>query len=348
MADKANRSFIAHQMGKFGLLIVVLFGLWFGGWYAFANFADGKIAGVLDGAGERGVNVDCTNRAIRGFPFRIGVHCDALTVAHKRDIYRMEVGAIRTAAQLYAPGELIAEVDGPFKIWPNGRELNADWSAMRFFLDANLTGGFELASLNFSDLTSSIGAAALKVTTGTVHFRPTPQAESEAEDTPKSLDGALNLTNFSADLPRLTVPDATLEVDGTLVEGYQDLIVRRRPFRSVMRDGAEFEIRNLALAMPDGGRLAFSGPLEIDTDGLLSGKINVGVNKPDSVAAWADKINPQLGQQVGMITQAVAGMGKPANFGGQELRSIALIIKRGQVSLGFIQLPERIPPLFKN
>ena len=252
------------------------------------------------------------------------------------------------AAQLYAPGELIAEIDGPFKTWPNGRELNADWSAMRLFLDANLTGGFELASLNFSDLTSSLGNAALKVASGAVHFRPTPLVGSDSEGAPTSLDGALNLTKLSAQLPRLTVPDATLAVDGTLVDGYQDLILRRMPFRSAMKDGAEFDIRNLSLAMPDGGRLAFSGPLQIDTDGLLSGEINVGVNKPESVAAWAGKINPQLAQQVGLITQAVAGMGKPANFAGQELRSITLTIKRGQVSLGFIQLPERIPPLFRN
>ena len=158
----------------------------------------------------------------------------------------------------------------------------------------------------------------------------------------------LTLFSFSADLPRLAIPDASLEIDGTLVDGYEALIVRRRPFRQVMKDGAVFEIRNLALVMPDGGRLAFSGPVEIDSDGLVSGQINVGVNNPESVAEWAGKINHRLKQQVGMITQAVAGMGKAASFGGQELRSITLTIKRGQVSLGFIQLPERIPPLFRD
>ena len=46
------------------------------------------------------------------------------------------------------------------------------------------------------------------------------------------------------------------------MDGYQDLVERRRPLRSVIRDGAKFEIRNLALSLPDGGRLAFAGPLE--------------------------------------------------------------------------------------
>ena len=121
-----------------------------------------------------------------------------------------------------------------------------------------------------------------------------------------------------------------------------------RPLRSVIRDGAEFEIRNLSLSLPDGGRLAFAGPLSVGEDGLLSGQIDVGVAEPEAVARWAGAINPQLAQQVGMVTQAVAGMGKSANFGGSELRSITLTIDRGVVRLGFIQLPDPIPPLFRN
>ena len=72
MSKHANRSFFAHPMGKFGLLLLVLFGLWFGGWYAFANFADGKIAEAINGAGERGVNVECSKprHARISFPHR--------------------------------------------------------------------------------------------------------------------------------------------------------------------------------------------------------------------------------------------------------------------------------------
>ncbi|MEP1207261.1 MAG: DUF2125 domain-containing protein [Rhizobiaceae bacterium] len=348
MSNHSQRSFLAHPMGKWGLFMLFLFALWFGGWYAFANYADGKIGEVISDVDDRGINIDCDNRQMRGFPFRIGVHCDALNIAHKRDVFRIEMGGIRTAAQLYAPGELVAEIDGPFRSWPNGRELNADWSAMRMFLDANLTGGFELATLTFSDLAASINQAALKVSSGQLHFRPTPSVEGSQDSAPQSLDGALQLASLSAALPRLEVPDATLDADATLIDGYQDLIVRRRPLRAVMRDGAAFDIRNLSLSLPDGGRLAFAGPLSVDDNGLLSGEINVGVAKPQSVADWAGKINPQLAQQVGMITQAVAGMGKPSNFGGTELRSILLTIDKGVVRLGFIQLPEPIPPLFRN
>jgi hypothetical protein len=51
---------------------------------------------------------------------------------------------------------------------------------------------------------------------------------------------------------------------------------------------------------------------------------------------------------VGLVAQAVAGMGTSAKFGDIELRSIVLTIDRGMVKLGFIQLPDKIPPLFRN
>lgn len=348
MAHHSQRSFFAHPMGKWGLFMLFLFALWFAGWYAFANYVDEKIGEALVESHEKGINVDCDNRQMRGFPFRIGVHCDAVNISHKRDVFKLELGALRTAAQLYAPGELVAEIEGPFRTWPNGRELAADWSALRLFLDVRLTGGFDLASLTFSDFTTSFDKIALKVKNGAVHFRPTPQPEAAEETPPLSLDGAITLASLSAALPDISIPEASLDADATLVDGYQDLVVLGLPFRSVLQDGAKLEMRNLSLSLPDGGRLAFAGPLSVDAQGLLSGEIDVGVAKPESVAKWAGEINPQLAQQVGMITQAVAGMGKSNSFGGAELRSITLTIDKGVVRLGFIQFPEPIPPLFRN
>ena len=346
MANSSDRSFFRHPMGRLGLFMAALFALWFGGWFVFASFADGKIAEVLQSVKDRGINIDCKNREIRGFPFRIGVHCDDLDVAHKRDVFRIKTGEVRTAAQLYAPGELIAEVDGPFQSWPNGRELNANWSIMRLFLDANFSGGFDLASLTFSDLTSTLSRFNFGVAKGAVHFRPTPLPQDASDQSPVSLDGAVSLSDLSAQLPNLNVPPATFEADGTLMDGYQDLVERRRPLRSVIRDGAKFEIRNLALSLPDGGRLAFAGPLEVDSDGLLTGKIRVGVAKPESVSNWAGAIDPRLTQYVALIAQGVAGMGQPAQFGSAEIPSIVITLDRGQARMGFIQLGDPIPPLF--
>jgi len=344
MKNVTNRSFIAHPMGKWGLFLLALFALWFGGWFAFASYADGKLSQFIEGIHKNGTTVDCTNRDMRGFPFRIGIHCDTLLVDRPSDLFSIELGAVQTTAQLYAPGEMIAEVSGPLKSLSNGVELAGNWSAMRLFLDARLTNGFDLASLTFSDVSLALGEIALKVADGALHIRPTPPNELNTTEL-TSLDGAVRLTTLAAILPELTVPDATVEADATLLDGYQDLIVDQRPIQSVLRDGAALNIRNLALTLPNGGRLAISGLVEMDPTGLLSGTITIGVNDPNAVSQWAGQIDPGLAQSISLVAQAIAGMGKSTRIGNADMKAIVLDIDKGYVSLGFLKLPDQIPPL---
>ncbi len=342
-----SRSFFSHPMAKWGLFMGFLFALWFGGWFAFARYADGKIGEQITAVSEQGVNIDCQNRAIRGFPFRIGVFCDDLNISHNRDVFRFELGELRTAAQLYSPGTVIAELDGPFKTWQGTREITARWNQMRLFLDANLTGGFELASLNFGAFAGEAGGSDIDIENGAVHFRPTPVAEGAEKPDPVSLDGYVTFDNFALSNPKLEIPPASLKIDATLVDGYTDLISRGQKLDTILRDGAEINLSTLLLSLPEGGRLAFSGPLTIDENGLVSGNVKIGIADPKAIGAWAKKVDQRLQQAVSGIGQAVAGMGKADTIDGQEMRTIVVTLDQGVLRLGFIQLA-RIPPLFQN
>ena len=324
-----DRSLFSHPMAKWGLFMGFLFALWFGGWFAFARFADNKIAEQIAAVSQKGVIIECQNRDITGFPFRIGVYCEDLNISHKRDVFRFEFGELTTAAQLYAPGKLVAELAGPFKTWRGTQEITAKWDLMRLFLDANLTGGFELASLNLDAFAGQVANSSIDFKKGTLHFRPTPKAEDAADIDPISMDGALSLGNLSLSNPKLEIPPASLSVDASLVDGYTDLITKGQKFASVVRDGADIEVRSLLLSLPEGGKLAFSGPLNIDENGLVSGKVKIGIADPKALGEWASKVNPQLQQAVAGIGQAVAGMGKADTIGGQELRTIVVTLNKG-------------------
>ena len=270
-----------------------------------------------------------------------------LNISHKRDVFRFELGELSTTAQLYAPGKFIAELAGPFKTWRGTQEITAKWDQMRVFLDANLTGGFELASLNLGAFSGEVASSAININSGALHFRPTPKAEDAVETETISMDGALSLDNLSLSNPRIVIPPASLSIDASLVDGYTDLITRGKRFSSIMRDGADINVRSLLLSIPEGGKLAFSGPVNIDENGLVSGKVKIGIADPKALGAWASKVNPQLQQAVAGIGQAVAGMGKADTIGGQELRTIVVTLNKGVAKLGFIQLMQ-IPPLFSN
>ena len=342
MSRYKERSLIQHPMAKWGLFLGLLFVLWFGGWFAFARYADGKIGAAIVNYDQRGIKVDCENREMRGFPFRIGVNCDAVNISHKRDVFRIEMGALRTAAQLYAPGEMIVEVDGPFESWPGGRKLTADWTMMRAFIDGKLNSGFDLASLNFARFNAQIGNDRIAVDEGAIFFRPAPPA-NEGDQPYRSLDLAFDIIGLKASNSQTQFPPARVVFDGTLVDGYQDMIVGRQPIRSIMNDGAEFVIRRLTISFSSGGQLGLSGPVNVGADGLLSGEVNLGVSDATLLAGQFASLDPMFANAIKGIGQAVAGMGKPIRFGADEIPSISVKIRRGVVKLGFIKIA-KIPP----
>lgn len=344
MAKHDGRHFLRHPMGKWALFVIVLFALWFGGWFVFASFVDGWVAKSLAQSEENGVRIECDNRNIKGFPFRIGVHCDDMNFAHKRDVFRIELGAFRSTAQIYAPGKIVAEIDGPFRSWPAGQEVSAKWSNMRLFVDSN-QDGFDLASLTFADLETKAANGSIKAPRGALHLRPTPGSDQALLQ--RSLDGALNILDATIKGGGADIPPFTLEADATLVGGYGDLMIKSMPLRQILQDGAELDIRNLALVLPEGGRLAFAGPLEIHEDGLLSGTITVGLSKPETIVAWFESIDPNLKGPMNLISQPISA-GEEKQIGGVGLKAVTISIDRGNPRLGFLPLPFQIPPIQLN
>ena len=342
MARIKDKTLFSHGMAKWGLFMAFLFVVWFAGWFLFANFADGKIGESLSVLKERGIVIECENREIKGFPFRIGVNCDGVKYSSNSNDLRIEGRALRTTAILYTPGELIAELDGPVQAWLNGMEVTTNWKTMRLFADVTFSGGFDRISLNYSLLKAATSLTQLSVGEGGLHLRPTPGEVL-------SLDIAGNAYDVSILLGQsLKVPKASLSFDVKMENGYSNIVVKRQHIQEVLQNGVTVQIRSAGLRVPGNGRLVFVGPLELHRDGTLSGEIQIGVSQVKSLVAWARKVGPQLEQVVAIIGQAVAGMGKKAKFGDDELSSINVRIDRGVVRLGFIQLVKISPMRFNE
>ena len=48
-----------------------------GAWYYLANQLDTRVARVIEDARARGTAIDCANQTVFGYPFRLGLRCDA-------------------------------------------------------------------------------------------------------------------------------------------------------------------------------------------------------------------------------------------------------------------------------
>jgi len=331
-------SVFSHGMAKWGLFMAALFGLWFGGWFYAANWVDGKIATVLANLKQNDVTVECPQREMRGFPFRMGIYCQTLAIDDRVHGYQLQAGELRSVAQIYIPKENIIELDGPAKFSTGGFEIAADWQAMRTFFVAT-RGGFEGLSTHYRELSVDSAVGKFISKSGAVHLRPTPGAGGNSVH----LDVAINLENLHpVDGTSLAV---SLKLDAMLADGYSAFVTRRERPMVWMKNKGEIQIRSAVLSLPDGGRLALSGPMKINADGTLSGTIRIGMKNKDSLMRWISAVNPQFAPVILGLGQGMDMLGQQQVFGSEKLKAIEVQIDRGRVRVGFFEVGE-IPPLF--
>jgi len=322
-------------------IVVALLALWCGGWFAASWWANGRIGEVIEIQRQRGVEIDCADRAMSGFPFNMGVGCNSVTI-RQADGSQIDAGAVRTAASLTAPGEANVEIDSPLTFHAGDNVFEANWKKLGAFVDATFDGGFDLTSFAFDGLTATNGEITAGVKTGTGLLRP--QASEDVQN-PGNLEAAVSLGGVTADIPGVTkLPPFSIQLDAMLEDGYRDIVEQQLSAVEVLNDGAKGEIRKAKLELSDGGKLVLGGPFELDENGILSGSVTVGLANPEAVMAWARSVSPALEQPVSLLTQSVAGMGVQTTLGGEQVRAIELTIDKGEVRLGFIKLLD-LPPL---
>ncbi|HSO48140.1 MAG TPA: DUF2125 domain-containing protein, partial [Rhizobiaceae bacterium] len=128
-------------MARLAILITVIAAIG-AGWYTAWNWGAGEIDRQADkaiaGIASQGGRLDCRDRAVAGFPFRIGVSCSAVEFAPPGG-GAFSASNFRSAAQFYDPGKVVGELDGPALIQlPDGRRFELNWEVLRSSLRANL------------------------------------------------------------------------------------------------------------------------------------------------------------------------------------------------------------------
>ena len=146
--------------------LVVLALLWVGGWFAAARFAESALARVTSSP-IGGFTIGCPEPVVYGFPFRIDIRCQRVTVSGQGDSLSASLGGVSASAPLYRPCIVEATLDAPLQIdvAPRGLALTATWSAARADASAWLDG-LNSGSIHFEalGLTNAGRADALPVT----------------------------------------------------------------------------------------------------------------------------------------------------------------------------------------
>ena len=103
------------------------------GWMVATRYADAAFDHWLANETLAGRQWNCATRNMAGFPFRIELSCDGLTLStSKGDIRSLSVGGFLAVAQFYQPSQMLVETRGPFTATlVNGQTINGQWAMMR-------------------------------------------------------------------------------------------------------------------------------------------------------------------------------------------------------------------------
>lgn len=329
----------------FVIFIILLFALFTAGWYWAAAKIEETANDTKRQMANNGTVVDCKDQSVDGYPFRLGVSCSSVLFVDPINAINLTAGSFRSAAQLYRPGHVIAELDSPVDLQvPNLAPLSLDWVSLSSSTNVTTSGlqrlsieaaNFDISANDFGtkDLLASIKGLQL-------HARPTPEDASG-----NSLDLAAKFNQWKiADGGTDTIEPIDLNLDISIA-GLKAALEQRQDVISLLRQqGGKGTIRDLNLTTQTGGEISISGPVQIDTNGLLSGEITLNITDPQTLALYAAKVFPPAAAVLIQAMPYIESFAE-ATDGNVKIKDLKLSINQGQVTLGFFPVGE-IPRLF--
>lgn len=328
-SDSQKPRRFGHRMIWLALAIVIMIVAYVAGWHYVADRVHAEVTGTIATLNRDGRRANCENTEIRGFPFRIGVFCRSVLYEDARAGVGFRARELRSAAQVYAPQRIVAELDGPALVeFPGINALDVNWTSLR--AGARLASPIpELVSIEAQDLRADLdsyptdGASLVAVDSAEFHMRPNGP----------DLDLAVRFDGLRTD------PSAT---GGNLLpamRGLADLSINGAANgfagHAGLR-GVSGTVRNLTVTFGGDEGARISGPFEIDAEGLIDARLDITLQDPTALAQTLGEAFPDLRGQINAAFSGLTAMGdEPA---------LPLTIARGNARLGFLSLGE-IPPL---
>lgn len=333
----SSRTSITRKIWMLAIGVLAVIALYTAGWFYAASALKEKTLAVLGSQEENGISAECVDAEYKGYPFRIGLFCSGVRLDDRNSGISATLGPLRSAAQVYDPGRIVWEADGPAQVrTSHGLTVTSTWENMQSSLSARARGVERSSTVILGSKTSIVSSAdnlsfGLNTDRSEIHLRQNGQ----------DLDAALLLENVhatSSQWPQFLPAAATASIDVTLV-GRAGMIDGTDPAGLALRN-TEGEMRTLTVDLGEGRILTLTGPFSIDTEGYVSGRMKLRVEQID---AWRNSL-AEIFPEMAPVLKTAAGMLSALTGGGQSA-TIDLTVNKGKVlAAGLIPLGE-IPPI---
>lgn len=318
----------------FAVAILAGIGLYSAGWFYAARLIEDKAGSAIASLNGNGRRANCEEPQARGYPFRIGLFCRSVMFEDARKGVSFQAREMRSAAQVYQPWRVIAELDGPARLEAPGlNALALDWASL--LASARLATPLpERLSVEGRDVKVSLDeqseALALLAEAENVEAHLRPMGED--------LDLAVRFGGVkpsAAVTEGVALPPLSGLVDATLTGG-----ALPGALDGGLR-GRSGTIRSLTVSFGDevggeGAGVTVSGPVAVDEAGLVDAEFQITVREPMALAKILGDLAPHARREIELAASSIEAMG--GNTG------MPLRIVKGEASLGFITLGS-VPPL---
>jgi hypothetical protein len=278
------------------VLVLVAAAAWSGFWFYAASQVDEKADAWRAQEAKSGRVYDCAKRSVAGFPFRLEVRCDGVSVSLQSQAaaptqpVTARLGQILVVAQVYDPKLLIAEFTAPARISDrSGASMLVNWRTARASV-VGLPAIPQRASIVFDDpsidrISGSIQTPLARAKHVELHGR---LADGATLDHPV-IEAAVNIQTGSLQEvhPLLAQPfDADMRA---LLSGLKDFAPKPWPerFREIQASGGHVELVQSRIVQGDLVAVA-TGTLGLTAQGNLDGELQMTV-------AGIEKVIPALG-----------------------------------------------------
>jgi hypothetical protein len=358
------------RAGRRYIVLVFIIMMAAGGWTALWAYASSRAQQAIEAwrahEAAAGRVFGCGGQEIGGYPFRIEVTCTPATAEFRRvtPAAAVSVPRIHAAAQIYQPGLMIGEFEGPVRIGEAGKpaQFEANWSLAQASVRGLPTP--ERVSLVFDRPRLDRFADGRQETLFDarhleLHGRP---AAPDRTGKP-AIETGLRLQQASfPTLPAQTARPIDAVIDAVL-RGVSDFEPKpwRERLRELQASGGRIEITRARVQQ--GNTIAVgTGALTISPAGYLDGELRVTVaglddflhaigadqklkTSPamDKLAGALDRLAPGLGNVArekvsANIGNGIGALGQPAELDGKRAVSLPLRFDNGAVFLGPLPL----------
>lgn len=308
-------------------------------WFVVATIVDRQVDRATLAASQAGTVLECTDRRVTGFPFRIEVRCGAGSQL-MRGMSAGTVGGLTVTALVYDPDRIIAEVRGPVRFEAaDSPSILADWKLAHASARLDLSKQtVERLDAEVTDVEFAVGEIPFALAEADVNVRRDP-ADADA------LDFALRLRELTP--PAAEVP-TDLSVRGTLGDGAVLLAGNVDALLAALA-GGDVPLTIETATLESGPlKIQAAGRLTVGSDGRLDGRLDLAVAGHEAGLPYVTAMTPAANGAFAAILTEMLNAAPETTIEGAPAKKVSFEIADGQVTIGRFPLKMTlftIPPV---